>query len=635
MGAPIVLNGISYEVVGVMNSAFRYPRGVQVWMPFPLTADSRVNHGRLFMSTIGRLREGVSPGQLAARLDAVNTELHPNSPREQFFMTSRGFVDEYAGQLRPTLLVLLGAVGFVLLIACANVASLQLVHATARTRELAVRAALGAGRGVIVRQLLVENLVLSIGGGLLGVAVGLLILKLLAAAGASQLPALASLHLNGAVLAFTAATTIVCGLLFGLLPALRSGRIDLQDALRESSRGASLGVKRASLLQAGVVVQVALTLVLLLGSGLMIRSLRELLSQDPGFDADHVATMRVTIAGPKYASGAALTNFYDDFLRQASAQPGLTAVGFVSELPFSGAEDSSPFQIKGRSVDPSLPAMHANLHTVGGDYFKAMGIPLLRGRTFDKTDVATPDQSRWTAVIDETLAKTYFPNEDPIGKQISQGTEATIVGVVGTVSQTQLGEKPKSTIYYSYTQHAWYANAYVVARTSMPLASVVPMIRHTVASIDPNLPIYEPRMLDEWIGQSLAARRLAMSVLTGLAALSLGLAVFGLYGVISYAVSQRTTEFGIRVALGAQASDVSGMVIREGIILAAVGISVGLVVALLATQALANLLFGISARDPLTFIAGPLVLAVVAAIASWVPARRATRVSPIEALRAT
>jgi predicted permease len=633
VGQPIQLDGESYQVVGIMNSAFRYPRDVQVWMPFALDARSKQNHGRLIMSTVGRLRDNVTPRQLEARLDAINAELHPNSPRDQFYMTTRGFVDEYAGQLGPTLLVLLGAVGFVLLIACANVASLQLVHANARTREIAVLAALGAGRGVIVRQLLIENLVLSVGGGVLGVAVGLAILRLLAAAGASQLPALGSLHLNGAVLAATAVTTIVCGLLFGMFPALRSGRVDLQGALRESSRGASLGVRRASLLQAGVVVQVALTLVLLLGSGLMIRSLTELLSQDPGFDAEHVATMRVTVTGPKYRGAAPLTNFYDEFLRRAAAQPGLTAVGFVSELPFSGDDDSSPFLIKGRAADPSLPAMHANLHTIGGDYFKAMGIPLLRGRVFDQTDVATPDQSRWAAIIDETLAKTYFPNEDPIGKQINQGPDATIVGVVGTVSQGALGETPKSTIYYPYTQHSWYANTYVVARTSLPLSSVVPMIRNTVTSIDPNLPVYEPRMLDEWIGRSLAPRRLAMSVLTGLAALSLGLAVFGLYGVISYAVSQRTTEFGIRVALGAQAGDVSGMVVREGIVLAGIGIAIGVAVAFAVTQALAGLLFGVSARDPLTFIAGPLVLGVVAAIASWIPARRATRVSPIEALR--
>ena len=635
VGENIQLNGVSYQVVGVMNPAFRYPRGVQVWMPFVLTADSKVNHGRLFMSTVGRLRDGVTPQQLQARLDAINHELHPNSPSDQFYMTSRGFIDEYAGQLRPTLLVLLGAVGFVLLIACANVASLQLVHANARTREIAVRAALGAARSVIVRQLLIENLVLSIGGGLLGVGVGLVILKLLAAAGAAQLPALATLHLDGRVLAFTAVTAVACGLLFGLLPAIRSGRVDLQDALRESTRGASLGKKRASLLQAGVVVQVALTLVLLLGSGLMIRSLRELLSQNPGFKAEQVATARVTIAGPKYAGSAPLTNFYDDFLRRASAQPGITSVGFVSELPFSGSNDSSPFRIIGRDADPSLPAMHANLHTIGGDYFKTMGIPLLRGRLFDKTDVATPDQGRWVAIIDETLAKTYFPNEDPIGKRINQGMDATIVGVVGTVSQGELGETAKSTIYYPYTQHAWYANAYVVARTSLPLSSVVPMLRNTVAAIDPNLPVYEPRMLDEWVGQSLAPRRLAMSVLTGLAALSLGLAVFGLYGVISYAVSQRTTEFGIRVALGAQPGDVSGMVVREGVVLALVGIVIGVVVAFGATQALTNLLFGVSPRDPITFVAAPLLLALVAGIASWVPARRATRVSPIEALRAS
>jgi putative ABC transport system permease protein len=635
VGQSLELNGIKYQVVGVARQEFRYPRGVQLWSPFALNAETKVYHGRLFMNTIARLRDGVTPAQLQTQLDVETQKMHTGAKRAELYMTSRAFLDEYAGQLRPTLLVLLGAVGFVLLIACANVASLQLVHGAARTREIAVRAALGAGRGTIIRQLLVENLVLSIGGGLLGLAVGVAILKLLSVAGASQLPALESLHLDGAVLAFTAMATIVSGFLFGIVPAMRAGRVDLQDALKDGTRGASIGARKNRVLRVGVVVQVALTLVLLVGSGLMIRSLRALLSENPGFNPDRVATVRVTVAGQRYTGQSVLANFYDDVLVRLAATPGIGAVGMIGELPFSGATNSSPFMIKGRANDPSTPAMHANMRATGGDYFKAMGIPLLKGRAFDKTDVFTPNQSNTAAIIDETLAKTYFPNEDPIGKQINQGTDATIVGVVGTVSHGELGETPKSTIYYPFTQHPWYSSMYIVARTPLPLPAILPMIRNVVTSLDPNLPVFEPRMLDERIGESLAPRRLAMTVLTGLAALSLGLAVFGLYGVISYAVSQRTTEFGIRVALGAQTSDVRRMVIRQGLVLALSGVIVGIAAAFVATQALAKLVFGVSTHDPLTFVGAPVILAAVAIVASYLPARRATRVSPLEALRSS
>jgi putative ABC transport system permease protein len=634
VGQSLQLNGVSYQVVGVAGRGFRYPRGVQLWSPFALNADTKVNHGRLIMSTIGRLRDDVTPQQLQAKLDAVMRKLHERAKPDQFYMSNRAFLDEYAGELRPALLVLLGAVGFVLLIACANVASLQLVHGAARTREMAVRAALGASRGTIIRQLLVENFVLSIAGGLLGLAIGGGILRLLAFAGAAQLPALQDVRLSGAVLGFTAAATIVSGLFFGIIPAMKAGRVDLNDALKEGTRGASLGSGKHRALQAGIVVQVALTLMLLLGAGLMIRSLRELLAQQPGFDAERVSTVRVTVSGTRYAGGPQLTSFYDDLLGRLAATPVLGAVGMISELPFSGSNDSSPFVIRGRTADPSQPAMHANLHTIGGDYFKAMRIPLLEGRLFDKTDIYTPNQSRWVAIIDETLAKTYFPNEDPIGKQINQGPDATIIGVVGTVSQGELGEKPKATIYYPHTQHAWYGNMYVVTRSTLPLASVVPLVRNVVKTIDPNVPVFEPRMLDERVGASLAPRRLAMSVLTGLAALSLGLAIFGLYGVISYVVSQRTTEFGIRAALGAEPRQVRALVVRQGLRMASAGVAVGLAGAWVATRSLSALLFGVTAHDPLTFVGAAVLVTVVAIAATFVPARRATAIPPTEALRA-
>ncbi|MEX2151942.1 MAG: ABC transporter permease [Gemmatimonadaceae bacterium] len=629
VGRKLTLNGESYEVVGVMQPGFRYPRGVQLWSPYPVTPETRENHGRLMMNTVGKLRPGASQEQLQAKLDAFMLEAHPNATRTDFYMSSRGFVSAFAGELRPTLIVLLAAVGFVLLIACANIASLQLVHGSARTREMAVRAALGAGRWTIVRQLLVENLVISIGGGLLGLLVGLAALRLLAVAGAAELPALQGIRFDNAVLLFTALATIVSGLVFGLAPALRAGRVDLQEGLKEGTRN-SLGARKNRLLQASVVVQVALTLVLLLGSTLMIRTLRQLLAQNPGFNPDQVHTMRLAVTGPRSRSPQ-LTQFYDELLQRLRAVSAFDQVGLVSELPFSGSNDSSPFVIRGKEADPNGPALHANLHTIGGDYFKAMHIPLLRGRAFNEADIKSVYP--WVAIIDETLAKQFFGDEDPIGRKINQGPDAVIIGIVGTVSQGELGEAPKATIYYPYAQHDWYSTMYVTVRSALPLATVQGIVRSELNAIDGNVPLFEARMLDERIGVSLAPRHLTMTVLTGLAVLSLALAVFGLYGVVSYAVSQRTTEFGIRIALGAQSADVRGMVLKQGLALGLVGVVVGLAAALLATRALSSLIFGISARDPVSFVGAALVLTVVTVVAAYIPARRATAVSPVETLR--
>jgi putative ABC transport system permease protein len=628
VGRSLTLNGESYEIIGVMQPGFRYPRGVQLWSPYPVTPDTRVNRGRLMMSTVARLRPDITSAGLQSRLDAINDELHPTVTKSEFYMTSRGFISVFAGELRPTLLVLLAAVGFVLLIACANIASLQLVHGAARTREMAVRSALGADRWTIVRQMLVENLVLSVGGGVLGLLVGLAVLKLLAFAGASQLQALQQIRFDRPVLIFAALATILSGFLCGVVPAWRAGRVDVHEGLKEASRN-SLGARRNRLLQASVVVQVGLTLVLLLGSALMIRSLRQLLSQSPGFDPQQVHTMRLSVTGPR-SRPAQLSVFYDELLNRLRNVAPFEAVGLVSELPFSGDNDSSPFRIFGKETDLTGPALHSNLHTIGGDYFRAMRIPLIRGRGFEDMDIK---RSVHVAVIDETLAKQFFSGEDPIGKRINQGMDATIVGIVGTVSQGELGEPAKATTYYPYRQRDWYSNMYVAVRSALPLATVHAIVRQAVRETDPSVPVFESRTLDERIGVSLAPRRLTMTVLTGLAALSLALAVFGLYGVISYAVSQRSMEFGIRMALGARPVDVRGMVLKQGLVLALIGVAIGLAGALLATQALSTLVFGVSTRDPLSFAGAALALTIVTAIASYIPARRATTVSPLETLR--
>jgi predicted permease len=407
--------------------------------------------------------------------------------------------------------------------------------------------------------------------------------------------------------------------------------VDLQSGLKESGRGQSLAPGRNRLLQASVVLQVALTLVLLLGSTLMIRTMASLLAQDPGFHSENVMTMRMTATGPRYAHNGSLVPFYDGVVERLSHTPGILSVGLMSDLPFAGGSNSSPFTIDGTLADPNGPAFHANMQGIGGDYFQTMGIELTSGRAFTSADANGSSQ---VAIIDQRLAEQFFGASDPIGRRISQGGPwATIVGVVASVSQNELGEHPKATIFYPVSQHDWYPTLYVIVRSAFPLGTITGVVRSAVASVDPTAPVFDARSLTDRVNASLAPRRLTMTVMSGLAVVSLLLVVCGLYGVISYVVSQRTTEFGIRIALGAQASQVSGMVVRQGLALAIGGIAIGVVAAFAGMRALNALLFGVSPQDPTTFTLAAIALAVVALLASYLPARRATRVNPTDALR--
>jgi predicted permease len=628
VGRTMMLNDSAFTVIGVMQRDFRFPRGAHLWSPLPYAPDTLQNRGRLSMITVGRFDNDVDPGQVDAALSSYGLLQHPGSTRADFFMSTRPFVSAMAGELQPALIVLLVAVAFVLLIACANVASLQLVHGAGRMREMAVRAALGAGRVTLVRQLVVENVVLATVGGVLGVGVGVASLRLLAGMGASQLAALQHLHVDLRALGFTAATTLVTAVAVGLVPAWRGGDVDMNVALKSGTRQSG-DRSHHRLISGAVVMQLALAIVLVLGAALMIQSFRRLLAQHPGFDDRGVYTMRLAVAGPR-ARPPQITVFYDELVGRLRRASGVSSVGLISELPFSGATNSSPFRIIGREADPSAPALHANLRVTGGDYFAAMGIPLIRGRLFSASD---RKGSEPVAIIDETLANTYFPNEDPIGKRINQGPDATIVGIVGTVSHDELGEPAKSTFYYPYSQKDWYASLYIAVRSSLPLASVQQIVRAEVQSIDPGVPLFEVRSLHDRIGASVAPRKLAMSVLTALAMLSLGLAMFGMYGVISYAVAERRQEFGIRVALGARAADVSTMVLRQAALLGVTGVTIGIVASYFATQALSRLVFGVSPRDPVSFAIAAAAMTGVALVAAYVPARRATRIDPVDALR--
>ena len=640
LGKSVLLNDSSYQVVGVMAEDFRYPRNASLWMPYVLTprAFEPQQRGTLIMTPIARLQPGITPERLR---DGLRSELLAWSER----FKRDGYVDEnvyrlrvapitdfLSGELRPVLLALLGAVMVVLFIACANVASLQLVRTTGRVKEIAVRAALGAGRWPIVRQFLVESLALAVLGGVLGVALGIVALRMLTRWEGSEFQALRDVQLDGAVLGLTAGITLVAGLLFGVVPAWRASRVSAQDALKENgSRGASLGAGRHRFLQVAVIAQVAMTLVLLLGSGVMVRSLTRLLETDPGFTPANAVTMQISPPASRHP-WARRPALYQQIIEQVRALPGVEAAAMTASLPFSDmGPDSSPFNVPGAEPLPDGQQRHANAIPVTADYFRAMGIPLLRGRDFTEADRpgAPP-----VVIVDEQLANQYFPNENPVGRVIDHfGQGLTIVGVAGSVHQMELGAPYKAVVYYPLYQQP-FSTAAIVVRTAMNPDAIVPAVREVVRSVDPLLPVYDVQAMPVRVERSLGARRLAVTVLGGFAGVALLLAMLGTYGVLSYSTSQRTRELGIRMALGADPRAVVAMVLRNGLTLAAIGLVVGALVYVgIGNRVLSALLYGVGARDPITLAVGIFVLAGAAVLACWIPARRAASVDPAVTLR--
>jgi putative ABC transport system permease protein len=635
VGRTIQLDGRAYEVIGVLPREFQYPRTAQIYQPFNLTPQARERRGTLVMIGIGRLRAGLTHAQLAHQLAAEAARWNAQY-RGDKVLRAVPFAEYLAGRLRPVVLVLMGAVVVVLLIACANVGSLQLVRAAARTREVAVRTALGAGRGRIVRQLLVESAVLAAAGGALGLWLGGLTLDWLARTDPSPQRAFDGLRLDGAVLAFTAFVSIAAALAFGILPALRTTRLELQRELRDGSRGMAGSLRQNRLLRASVVVQIALALVLLVGSGLMVRSLARLLETTIGFGPERVVAAQVSLPSSKYNNVPKQTAFYDAVVGRLRAMPGVEAASVGWALPFSDqVRDSSPFSIRGRApANPGEPERHAEYRVVDGDYFRAMGIPLLRGRTFAASDTLQSSTGR-VMVIDELFAKQFFPDEDPIGREVTHGRgPATIVGVVGTVYHGQIGERRKAVTYYPFRQ-TWSAWMAIVVRSSLDPAAAAASIRTSIREADPELPLYDVATMDERVQRSLGDRRFAMLALGGFAGVSLLLAMLGVYGVMRYSTGQRTQEIGIRIALGARAGEVVRMIVREGLTMAALGIAIGVAAALFMTRLMDGILFGVNARDPLTFTAVTAVVLGVTLLAAFLPARRAARVQPVVALRGT
>jgi putative ABC transport system permease protein len=640
IGRTLRLDDESYEVIGVLGPEFHYPRTAQIWRPIRVTPRTLEpdQRGSDVLTAIARLRPGTSihdlPGQLAAEANRwhqrIGRDAYPEAIGHSLSM--QPFVAYLAGQLEPILLVLCGAVAFVLLIACANVASLQLVRGARRARELAIRTALGAARWRLVRELLVENAALAVAGGILGLGVGDLVITLIAHSDAGTFAMLRSARLDPMVLAFTGLVTALSAVLFGTVPALRTVRVDAGDVLIEArGRGTSASPRSNRFLQGTVVVQVALALTLLLGSGLLIRSLAKLLNADSGFRPRQVMTMEISVEGPRYSTPASRLALHDALLERLRAIPGVEFAGTAWGLPFTDLGTSSPFRIIGRPPVTGAQEPHANMWRVGGDYFRAMGIQLVAGRTFTGADV---DGAQEVSIVDETLAKQFFPNENPLGKEINQGPTSTIIGVVRSVKKDDLGAPDKAAVYYPYSQTAWAIGSMSVAvRTTLPMSAVAPLLRSAVRDLDRTLPIFDIAPMQERVGRSLGARRLAMSVLAGFAGLSLLLAVLGIYGVLSYAVSQRRHEMGIRLALGADAGGVVQLVVRSGVALVAMGLVVGIAGFLVLVRVMTSLVYGISTYDPITITIAVALLAGAGLLACYLPARRAAAVDPVEALR--
>ena len=633
----ITLNGVSHPVVGVMPPGFAFlDKTVDVWLPVGFPAEARTPRGR-WLATVGRLKPGVTLEQAQRDMARVAGEMTTLFPDFNTGWTARvvPLREQLTGDIRPALLLLLGAVAFVLLIACANVANLLLARATARQRELAVRAALGAGRRRLIRQLLAESLVLSVAGGAAGLVLAWWGLQLLRGFVADRIPVygLDSAGIDGTVLAFTTGTALVSGLFFGLVPAFSAAGAGLNDSLKEGGRtGSAARGKRAR--SAFVVVEMALALVLLVGAGLLVRSFARLMDVEAGFETAQTVTMRVSIPQSRYGEPPLRIQFYDRLVEQIAGLPGVEAAGAVSFLPLAGLGAATGFEVVGAPPPPRGEGPVTDVRVISDEYFKAMGIPLVRGRLFDESQ---PADAQNRIIVNEALARRHWPGEDPIGRRIKvswdDNREDEIIGVVGDVRQADLETEARATIYWPYPRSP-YGTMTLAVRTAGGPAAVISSVRTILRELDPNLALANVQTMDEVVSRSVAQRRLTMVLLAIFAGSALLLAAVGIYGVIAYSVTQRTQEIGIRLALGAQQGDVLRMIVGQAAALAAAGILLGAAGAALLTRLMTDLLFGVQPFDPLTFGAVAAVLAAVALLASYVPGRRATQVDPVIALRA-
>ncbi len=637
VGQMLTLNDTPHEVLGVLPPDFSYPSQAMYWRP--LVLDSLVlnperSRGTVVYRFVGRMRDGLTSTRIGSELRALAQRWHEtyvsNYKTGGHTLVTVPLVEYLAGQLKPILIALFGAVGLVLLITCANVASLQLVHASGRARELAVRAALGAGRAQIARQVVLESALLALAGGVAGVLLARLGLTWLRTLDVMRFPALMDLQIDGTVLAFTAGAVLLAGLLFGSAPALRASRVSVSDALRDSSRGTSAGAARNRFLRVSVVVQNALTLVLLIGAGLLIQSLSRLLRVDPGFQPDNVVTFNVAVTA-RYPYGAPRLAFFRSLEERLRAIPGVQSVGFAAGTPFSGSAGSTMYKLAGVPPQPGESDRHANQAFVYGDYFRTLGIQIVRGRAFSETDYAT---GAAVVLVDETLVRQSFGDKDPIGVQIEHGPGGTIIGVVRSVKLADLSEPAHPLVYHNFANGGYLAGLTAVIRSSIPPSTVIAAARAAVKELDPSLPVSGARSLSERVAESYGTRSFATGVLSAFAALSLVIALLGVYAMMSYVVSTRTKEIGIRLALGAARTTIARMVLIDGAKLTAIGLAIGVAAFLGLGRLLRVLLFGVGQNDPLALAGAVTLIGAITLLASYIPARRAVRVDPLTTMRA-
>jgi predicted permease len=654
IGKSVTLNGVPYEVVGIMPRAFSLPREVlptldgaeqaDILLPLPMPLDAAQNRDHEDYNIMGILKPGVSIAQAQAEMDTITARLRHDYP--QTYPPNGGLtfgivplLEQVVGDVRPALFVLLGAGGFVLVIACANVANLLLARAIARQKEIAIRTALGASRFRIVRQVLTESVLLSLSGGVCGVFLAFWSLHWIHVFGPKSVPRINDIGIDRVALVFTFVLSLFSGALFGLVPALRVSRLDLHTTLKDENRGtagaSAVWARGHNLRRTLVISELALCVMLLIGAGLLIRSFVRLQNVSPGFNPNSVLTLELTMSGPRYKDAQAVVATYHQLWNRLEGLPGVTASGAVTALPLSQMFAWGPITVEGRVPPPGENFINADERMVSGHYFEAMQIPLRSGRFFGEQDTSTSPK---VVVIDEYMAQQLWPNQDPVGRRIHLGgiTDKdpwqTVVGIVGRVKQYTLDSDSRIALYLPHTQYPARAMN-VVLRSRADPASLASAVKQQIHELDSDLPLYNVRTMKQRLDESLARRRFSMLLLTLFACVALALAAIGTYGVMAYLVTQGTREIGIRIALGATHRAIVRLIVWKGLALALCGVAIGLAGAFALSRLMRSLLFGVTPSDPFTFVVISLLLTLIALLASYIPAHRAARIDPIVSLR--